>query len=206
MKVRLVLVVLTVALIGANNASAIDVPGGTFDEYDVGGSGNWKYVDDIAGNDWTEWLYGARPWIGNNYGGGYPTLGHSGAQWVDLNGSYIYQTLPGQTYVEGVTYEISAFATTTSEDQELYLYFTDVPWVNNLLDSGPMAVGPEADLMTWNEYRAEYTATAADAGNPIGIALWGTSDVYADTVTVTPEPMTIGLLGLGALMIRRKRS
>ena len=207
MKVRLVLVLLTVGLIWTSSASAIDVPGGTFDEYDVGGSGNWKYLVNIP-DDWTVWVDpDSGPWVGNNYGGAYPTLGHTGAQWLDINGEYISQALPGQNYFEGVTYKISVMATTTTDDgQRLYMYFLDGDWDATLLDTGAIPVAVEENLQTWTEYTAEYTATAADAGKPIGIGFWGDGDVYLDTVGFVPEPMTIGLLGLGALMIRRKRS
>ena len=81
-----------------NSAVAIDVPGGTFDEYYVGGAGGWKYVKDITGGDWSATTYSGNPWIGNTYGNGYPVLGHSGAQFVDLNAGYIHQALPGETY------------------------------------------------------------------------------------------------------------
>ena len=62
---------------------------------------------------------------------------------------------------------------------------------------------------TWGLSTLTYTATAADDGAPIGIAFWGAGDAAVDDVTVTsiPEPSLPALLGLGGmLLLRRRRS
>lgn len=151
--------------------------------------GNWSYVSIIVDGDWFATGGGGSgsPWIGNNYGAGYPTLGHTGAQWVDLNADYIYQALPGETYEKDVIYELSTWATTTSEGQGLYFYFLDGDTLDlgaPLFDSGLIEVAVESNLSTWSQYSARYTAGAADAAKTIGIGIYGRGDTYADTVTL----------------------
>jgi hypothetical protein len=53
-----------------------------------------------------------------------------------------------------------------------------------------------------------YTATAAEDGHPIGIAMWGAGDAAWDDVTFTstPEPSISMLFALsGGLLLRRRR-
>ncbi len=75
----------------------------------------------------------------------------------------------------------------------------------------------EATGGTWGLLTLSYTATAAEDGNPIGIALWGGGDSAVDDVSVTsviPEPSSLLLLGFGAVGVlvvvpgwrRRRRS
>jgi hypothetical protein len=192
-KKELFLPFLAVGLVWANTAVAINVPGGTFDDYDAGGARNWRYVKDIAGCDWTAEFYSGNPWVGNNYANGYPTLGHTGVQWVDLNAGYIHQALTGETYEEGVTYELSAWITTTSSGQGLYLYFLEGDDWRNPLDTGYFDVAVEPDLSTWSKYSHQYTATAADDGKTMGISIYGRRITYADTITLIIEPMAAGL-------------
>ena len=137
-------------------------------------------------------------------------MGHTGAQYVDLNAGYLHQALPGETYEEGTTYELSVWVTTTSEGQGLYGYFLDGAgpgdfYETTVLYTGYFDVAVEPDVSTWSQYTFEYTATADDAGKTIGIGIYGRGDTYGDTVALTPEPMTLGFLGLGALMLRRRK-
>ena len=184
METKFILLFLALVLIVGNGAFAIDVPSGDFDAIDVDpdDGDNWIYIENVVDGDWIEWQLGGSPWIGRNYGGGYPTMGHTGAQWVDMNGSYIYQAL-NATYVEGVTYEIAVRATTDQADQTMYLYFIDSDWSTTFMDSGEIVV-PAGDLSVWNRYSAQYAATAEVAGKQIGIAIWGEYDTYVDTITL----------------------
>jgi hypothetical protein len=45
-----------------------------------------------------------------------------------------------------------------------------------------------------------------DGGNYYGLSSSATTEGYIDNVVLTPEPATLLLLGLGGLMLRRKRS
>ena len=61
---------------------------------------------------------------------------------------------------------------------------------------------------TWGLATLSYTATAAEDGHPIGIAMWGAGDAAWDDVSVTsiPEPSISMLFALsGGLLLRRRR-
>jgi len=61
---------------------------------------------------------------------------------------------------------------------------------------------------TWGLATLSYTATAAEDGHPIGIAMWGAGDAAWDDVTFTstPEPSISMLFALsGGLLLRRRR-
>ncbi len=192
-KKRLFFPFLAVVLVWAGTALAINVPDGDFDTVPVAGNGGvWDYVT----NHDTPWFAtgaaaGGSPWVGNNYslaGYDYPGTGHTGAQWVDLNADYIAQALGGETYEQGKTYKLSVWATTGTSGQGLYFYFTDATNSSNgwegattLFDSGLVPV----PVSGWTKYSANYTATAAAHGRTIGIAIYGRSNTYADTVTLT---------------------
>lgn len=62
----------------------------------------------------------------------------------------------------------------------------------------------EASGGTWGLLTLSYTATAAEDGHPIGIAMWGADDEAVDDVSVAddvviPEPSSLLLLGFGAV-------
>lgn len=207
---KLMLMAVCVAMM-AGSAMAIVVPEGDFETPTLGDN-TWDYVSDI-GSAWTATYYGGSPWVGNNYSysGWYPGMGHTGAQWVDLNAGYIHQQL-ADTYVEGTTYELSVWLTATAEDQGAYLYFltgaNEASFeLTSTLDYGYTDVAVEASLLDWTQYTFEYTATAADDGNLIGIGIYGRSQTYGDDVAVTivPEPATIALLSIGVLALRRRK-
>ncbi len=208
-----VLLFLVVGLICTGSALAINVPDGDLDT-PVLADGTWDYVNtirDTLGGSWSHTYYAGSPWIANNYsyvGYDYPGMGHTGAQWVDLNAGYIHQTLTGETYQEGVTYELSIWAKTGTEDQGLYFYLLDGTNSDDGWSGATTLMGTAlvpVPVSDWTEYSATYEATAADAGKTIAIAIYGRGATYGDTVTLTPEPMTLGLLGLGALMLRRRK-
>ena len=184
MKTKFILMFLAVGLVLANTAVAINVPDGDFDT-PVLADNTWSYVNDMGGA-WAHTYYSGSPWAGNNYS---PVgMGHTGAQWLDLNAGYIHQTLTGETYEEDAIYELSIWATTTSGGQGLYLYFMDATasadgWGDAIgLSTGYHDVAVEPDLSTWSRYTHKYTATADDAGKTIGIAFYGRSVTYGDTV------------------------
>ncbi len=176
-------------LVGADTAVAINVPDGDLETPTLS-NGTWKYVNEMGGA-WSATFYTGNPWVGNNYiaaARDYPGMGHTGAQWVDLNAGYIHQRLAGETYQQGETYKLSVWVTTGTGGQALYFYFTDATsssdgWTGapKLFDSGTINVA----VSGWTKYSAQYTATAAAHGKTIGIAIYGRGSTYADTVTLT---------------------
>ena len=186
MKMKFILMFLAVGLVLANTAVAINIPDGDLDTPAIP-DGTWAYVNDIDGSAWTSTAWGGSPWVANNYGG--VGMGHTGAQWVELNAGYIHQVLTGETYEEDAIYELSIWATTTTGGQVVYFYFTDATgsadgWGGApiLSDSGAMTVAVETNLSTWSRYSDRYTAIADDAGKTIGIAIYGRGTTYGDTV------------------------
>ena len=212
MKMKLAVMLLAIGLMWTGSAMAIDVPDGDF-ETPALEDGAWIYVDDATYDTaWGFTKWGGTSWIGNNYsyGGLYPGMGHSGAQWIDMNSSYIHQAL-GATYEEGLTYEISAWVTTPTAEERLFAYFTSGGsdgWTDATILSSEFQIVPVSDNHTWNQLTFSYTATAEDDGKAIGFSLFGDYDTYVDDVAVVvPEPLTLSLLGLGSMcLIRRKRS
>ncbi len=167
-----------------SSATAIVVPDASFEG--LAPSGWWAYVN-VVTSPWdcsTGNASGA--WIGDNYvqGYGYPQVGHDGLAYVDMNGTYVYQTL-SDTYIEGVTYALSVWATTGQDDsgQRVFIYFQDD--VGDIAASGaldiPMSSGGTHD---WYPYNLNYTATATDAGKNITIMFWGDGDAYIDDITL----------------------
>jgi hypothetical protein len=206
-KTNFILLLLSVALT-AGSATAVIVSDASFEDAPEVPDGGRADVKDVT-TPWFSNLYGGEPWIGRNYvnSNGYPQVGHDSPSYVAMNYSYIHQQL-GATYTDGQEYTLSAWATTDSTGQRLSGYFTvggTDGWTGaTTLDDESLSVTQSGDT-TWYQLSYSYTATATDAGQTIGIAFLGDTDVWLDDVTLVPEPMTIGLLGLGAVMLRRRK-
>ena len=202
-----IFVLFLVLVMTAGSAMAIVVPDSSFEDAGAANPGSWDYIPNqfAAGNTaWNghPWSSGGTPWVANNY---VPVgTGRTGPSWVDLNAGYIYQSL-ADTYVEGETYMLSAWLTTTSSGQGTYLYFTDGTgndgWGTTLAVQY-YDVAVEANLQTWTQYSYSYTATAADAGKNIGIAIYGRGDTYLDDVAVTTTGATTSAPATETILIQ----
>ena len=177
-------------------AAEITVPDASFDDHvlpeggyidiaDAAYTGAWSCA---AGDSWVDYGY----WRAD----GYPEdlYAHSGDNKAYAYEDHIYQILD-ETFVEGKTYTLSAWV---GQPWEGYasgwsLYFTGEDYTNNLIETSG-----EAPL-DWQQVSLSYTATAADAGNKIGIKMWCNEEVAFDDVTLIPEPGTLTLLCMGAL-------
>ena len=211
---KLILLVTIVLMFAASASAEMFVGDPSFEEQSLSGwgPGNGNSVEP--------------PWVG--VGGG----------WVCREGMYglhnfpdgtiaastsndaFYQDLAA-TYEDGVTYTLSAMGALRSagtsqgalDGWQIALHNatteTELAATTGAFDLIDCTVGPEA----WQEISVTYTATAADAGNPIriyfgtGSAPNGSNDYrfVLDDVHLVPEPTTMVLLGLGGLLIRRKR-
>ena len=187
MKTKFILLYLAVGLLFVNTAVAIDVPDGDLDTPELD-DGAWAYVRDMGGA-WSTTEPGGGPWVGNNYsyGGLYPGMGHTGAQYVDMNASYLHQGLIGETFEEGVIYELSLWAATESGGQGLNLLFLDgdvLDTADIISETGVMDIAIGAGWTNWSKYTLKYTATEEADGKTVGIGFWGGYWAYVDTVTL----------------------
>ena len=217
-KTKFVLLFLSVVLM-VGNAMALIVPDASFEDAPEVPNGGLAYVKDVT-TPWSRTLNGGEPWIGKNYvddggfpqvGGGYPQVGYDGDSYAYINYSYIHQQLDA-TYTDGVTYELSVWCSTRLDEiteQRIFGSFTvggdGDGWTNATeLDIDSQEITNSTSSHTWYEHTFTYTAGAAEAGQAIGIAFFG-DYIMVDNVTLVPEPMTIGLLGLGTVMLRRRK-
>jgi len=178
----------TIATItGTAAALDISVPQGSFEEPAIP-DGTMEPLNDIG----SIWVGTDSPLVANNVsdGGTLPGPGFTGPQWVNLNESYIHQELTGETYLEGATYHLSVWATTSESDEALWGFFLDGgsgPWESiTKLFTIYTAVPPVPDH-TWTQYVFQYTATAANAGKTIGIGLYGRANTWIDDVALAAE-------------------
>ncbi|UCG49222.1 MAG: PEP-CTERM sorting domain-containing protein [Phycisphaerales bacterium] len=191
------------ALSASAGAALITVPDASFEDHVLTEGG---YEDIAAGSYTGAWeCDSGDAWIDYGYwrADGWPEdlYAHSGNNKAYAYEDYIYQILD-ETFIEGVTYTLSAWVGQPWEGyaSDWWLYFTTEDYTNELIETSGTAG------LDWEQVSLEYTATAADAGHNIGIKMWGSSEVSFDDITLVPEPATLALLGLGALMLRRKRS
>jgi len=168
-------------------AQGVIIPDAGFDdtvlavgEYTYVGEGNWAGTLDYPG-PWQS--AGGDAWIQNHYYGDdlLSVGGDNFLYGAELTEDYVYQILD-ETFIEGATYTLSVWVGHPWDgyDTGWALYFTGEDYTNNLIEtSGDAPVGD------WEQVNLVYTATAADAGNKIGIKLKGDFYLGLDEVTLS---------------------
>ena len=188
-------------------------------------AGGYTYTDgptwiSPAGNN--TWYYST------GYSPGNYTPPGEGSIAAQVRGGGI-QASAGVTFVAGTTYRISAMTSTngTSTNKRTIMLGDQSLGANGINTGnafafmtvevdGSVSASSNADNQVtadfkghWETLSFEYTATAADAGKTIGIALGDNANadlVTLETVAV-PEPSSAALLGLAglALILRRRK-
>jgi hypothetical protein len=172
----------------------IPVPDAGFDDH-VLAVGDWVYIGDgpyAETSDYTgPWQSsGGDTYIDNSYWAAdidLPALsGDNKLYGYEEVEGYIYQILDEQ-FVEGQTYTLQVWVGLAWEGYDDYwsLHFTSEDHSSNLIE-----VSGNAPIGSWEQVSLEYNATAADAGNRIGIKMQGADFVTFDDVTLYGHPKT----------------
>jgi len=185
----------------------INVPDAGFDNHVLTNVGGYAYIGDSSYNgSWkNDYGPGDGAWIDYRYWDGdlparsgkfkaYP----SDATTFD----YIYQILD-ETYIEGATYTLSVWVGNAWPEEGYAdgwgLYFTGEDYKTNLIEAHGLALSGD-----WEQISLEYTATAADAGQRIGIKMSGQegeSYIAFEDVTLYGPPKTRGPVPADGAMI-----
>ena len=171
-------------------------------------------------------------WMGASYNGGVvamdilwmddPAGAHSGDKYMKLltnNGSEPYLWPVDMVPVTaGETYDFSVWAKSTNGDATpptrteafICFYKADFGDLFSLSPKWQLSPADEQWPTEWTKWDiCTWTAPAEAAYVDFNLVTWegnqaGTGLCYDDAM-MTPEPLTISLLGLGGLMIRRRR-
>ncbi len=190
---RLIILAVVLALAPAGFGD-ITVGNASFDEglSDAAGFGN------LYSYDFAPWTTGnGSGWIGNGYYAGAPA--GDGWYFVLQGGTVVSQTLDA-TFSEGVTYYFNLdVGTYVDEEYDWEMFMFDAtggdPATPLASISGRVMGGMDGNPSIWYNQTVSYTATAAEAGNNIGIgftgeyyALFDHASVYAKSVAWGPDP------------------
>jgi len=227
------LLCVVIMLLIVSTASAIEVGNHSFEipelnqtEY----SQNWSNLYPAGGLEIPEWKY---DYAGITFTGvTYPADKHCPNPHPDgtvnlafiphkLNGvnqdSGPWQDL-GYTIVAGETYTFSMDVqpvNTSTKDRAVSLTFNyHDAGVRNLITKGTIDLNDKGHAdRAWETYDVSFTALAGEAyiGKSLGIEFNNESEnstdlyLYLDNAQVVPEPATMILLGLGGLVLRRRK-
>jgi len=157
-------------------------PDAGFEDHVLSNTGDWIYLAESSKSAWNSVSGSGGAWIGWDYYGVWPAFNGNNKVYGDyeIGIDYIYQILD-EKFVEGETYTLSVWvgAGWSGYDDGWWLYFTGEDYTDELIETSG-----SAPLFSWEQVSLEYTATAADDGNRIGIKLRGDAWVTFDDVTL----------------------
>ena len=205
MKMKFVLMLVAVSLT-AGSAMALTVADPGFEDAGDYSAGGYVYM----GNDQsvTPWINssGGAAWI---FGAGYTTGAHkpdpaSGNNLLEINGGWIYQDID---VVGDQEYDITASIAGRYAGEGIEAYVANAvggAYLGYIYAFDITTGNVEGEASDWAT--ATWNFTAADTSTQ-RLYFRGGGESWMDDVAVTevPEPITLGLLGLGGLFLRRKK-
>lgn len=189
----------TAVAAGSANAATIAVANASFESgttnWTNGGSGGYNTRSTVSGIN--------------------PTDG-SLQMWVN-NGALIYQDT-GEVIAAGMTYELTIdwnpdqAPFPNQETVVIRLYGSAAGFGTALGTAEATLLGPadnSGDNSIWTTSSVSFTATGAEAGQTLGVAFGVTGGTQSEwdnvRLTAVPEPGSLALLGLGGLLVVRRR-
>jgi hypothetical protein len=167
--------------------------------------------------DWLQWGSGGSPWQSwyDTWGVVSDGTAHSGDYYLNIAqnhyGNWAYNvawqgeatTIPG---VAGETYTLSYWARSNDATRVVVKFeASDGDWANN---KWQQEINPEITPDgTWQFFSESFIAPVGTT--ELRAVVGGNETVFSidiDDVSLVPEPMTIALLGLGGLFIRRRKA
>lgn len=87
----------------------------------------------------------------------------------------------------------------------IYITYWDSGWTVLDGDWFDITFTSEEGTGTWTPFSTDFTTVADTAHMEVKVSMGGWGTMYVDNVSVVPEPATLGLIGLGGLLLAGRR-